>query len=569
MKTKTRLILSLGALTLLVFVIAGVSVLSIRQLRGEGGDVLKANYMSLAYMQDMLTAMNDSPATSMMRVKELLASQQANITEEGEAQATAGLAQALNHWERSGQDSLSSKELIARIREVLDLNRDAIVRKAALAEERGDAALAWITIAGTLCALIALSMLFGMAEFLSAPIRALTTGIDRIAQGNYRERIHMDRKDEFGHLADRFNAMAGELEKWENSNLARIMEEKARAEAVIQSLQDASIGFDDQGIILFANQHALDLLNITSGELVGRQREDVERTNDLLRAVLKGTHQGPLKIVKNGREQFFNLEHVPILKSGQRLGTVAVVRNITPFEEKDRAKTHFLATISHELKTPLASTDIGLSLLERQTNGVLSTAQSEILTDLRKDHQRLVRIVSELLDLAQVETGNIRMNLSEQPLDILIEEALGAVRRQGEHKQLVFSRRTGGHDLWINGDADKTVWVIVNVLSNAVRHSPVGGVITLETGMSAGAVTLSVSDQGPGISAEEERLLFKRFTPGSGHGHGTGLGLAIAREFMQAMGGDIAHRSGSGGGATFILTFAAVSRRDDGSEPKP
>jgi PAS domain S-box-containing protein len=486
------------------------------------------------------------------------------VTETGEAEATDGLEKALEAWIRNAADSTSSKAVLAQIRTVLDLNRDAIVRKAARAEQRGDQAMTWITLTGTLCALIALSMLFGMAEFLSAPIRALTTGIDRIAQGNYRERIMLDRKDEFGHLADRFNAMAAELEKWETSNLARIMEEKARAEAVIQSLQDASIGFDEQGIILFANQHALDLLNLDPLDIVGKDRNEVERINDLLREVLNATHHGPLKIVKDGREQFYTLEHTPILRSGVRLGTVAVLRNITTFEEKDRAKTHFLATISHELKTPLASTDIGLSLLER--GGGLGKEQGEILRDLRKDHQRLVRIVSELLDLAQVETGNIRLSLAEHALDPLIQEALDAVRLQAERKGLLFARRTGGDDLRIKGDADKTVWVLVNILTNAVRHSPQNGVITLETSGHGGSVVLSISDQGPGIPKADVPKLFRRFSTGPGVDHGTGLGLAIAREFMHAMGGDIDLRAADGEGAVFVLTFAATYRRSDGNQ---
>ncbi len=563
MNTKTRLLLSLGALTFLVFVLAGVGIASINQLRGEGGDVLRANYMSLAYMGDMLAALEEAPETGIPRAKGQLALQQANITEIGEQEATAALATALADWEVSGHDSLATKTLAARIQRVVELNRDAIVRKAEQAEQRGDKAVVWITLTGTLCALISLSMLFGMAEFLSAPIRALTAGIDRVAQGNYRERILLDRKDEFGHMADRFNAMAGELEKWENSNLSRIMEEKSRAEAVIQSLQDASIGMDEQGHVLFANQQALDLFEVDASEIVGRPVSEVSRVNDLLRVVLSGERQGPLKIVKEGREQFHTVEHVPILRSGQRLGTVAVLRNITPFEEKDRAKTHFLATISHELKTPLASTDIGLTLLERQTSIRSEPDRMAIVADLRKDHQRLVRIVSELLDLAQVETGNIRVTMTTGPLDHLLDEALDALKVTGLQKDLIFAKRTGNDDVLVRADTDKAVWVLVNILGNAIRHSPQNGIITIEAALDGDRVNLSISDQGTGIPPADQAHLFERFAPGSGTQHGTGLGLSIAREFMQAMGGSITYDPSPKEGTTFVLTFAAVQAGDD------
>ena len=560
MKTKARLYLSLGALTLLVFVLAVVSLATIWRLRGEGRDLLKANYTSIEYMQGMLEAMNEPADTvaAAARLKNLLAKQRSNITESDEERATEELAKALMEWTRTGRDPLASIALHERINAVTEINRNAILHRVGETEQRGESALVWISLTGTFCALIALSLLFSIPEHLVEPIRKLTEGIDRIANGNYRERVDLYRNDEFGHMADRFNAMAAELEKWENSNLARIMEEKARAEAVIHSLQDASIGLDEQWNILFANQQALDLLHLAEEDVIGRPGSEVAATSDLLRAMLSGDRQGPLKIVKEGREQFFTLEHVPITKSGERLGTVVVLRNVTPFEEKDRAKSHFLATISHELKTPLASTDIGLTLLERQQAARLAPDQAAIVSDLRKDHQRLVRIVSELLDLSQAETGNIRVSTAACELDRLMEEALAAVKVAGQQKDILFARPTGKESLRVLADPDKAAWVLVNVLSNAIRHSPARGVIRMDTIVHGALVALAISDQGPGVPMAEQGRLFERFAPGSTPQHGTGLGLSIAREFMRAMGGNIVYDPIGTEGATFILTFAAV-----------
>ncbi len=558
MKTKARLLLSLGALTFLVFVLAGVGIASINQLRGEGGQVLRANYMSLAYMEDMLAALEEAPETGIPRAKEQLALQQANITEVGELEATTALAVAFAAWETSGQDSLVTRTLTARIRSILELNRDAIVRKAAQAEERGDKAVVWITLTGTLCALVALSMLFGMAEFLSAPIRALTAGIDRVAQGNYRERIILDRKDEFGHMAERFNAMASELEKWESSSLSRIMEEKTRAEAVIQSLQDASIGLDDHERILFINQEALDLLGLHEINTTGKLAAEVAKGNDFLRHILNDKSSAPFKAVVDGKENYFVSGSTPIQGPNGVIGTLFTIRDITPFKERDLAKTNFLATISHELKTPLASTDIGLTLLERQSATTLTADQGAIVSDLRKDHQRLVRIVSELLDLAQAESGNIRVQLTELSLDRVVQDALAAVKVSAQQKGILFAVRTHDNEPRVRADADKAVWVLVNLLSNAVRHSPQRGVVTIDTADAEGKVTLSIIDQGPGIPAIEQERLFERFAQGASAHKGTGLGLSIAKEFMQAMGGDIRLDRGVTNGASFLLTFAAV-----------
>ncbi len=559
MRTKARLTLALGALALLVFVLAAVSFATIWSLRGEGRGLLQANYMSIEYMQGMLAAVDGRADRSAGdRLRALLAKQQANITEGGEQQATTDLAEAVETWTRGNADPASTALLRQRIERIVDLNKEAILRRVAAAESKGENALVWIGLTGTFCALIALSMLFSIPEYIVDPIRRLTEGIDRIAQGHYGERVRLERTDEFGHMADRFNAMAAELERWQNSNLARTVEEKVRAEAVINSLQDASIGLDPQRVVLFANQRALDLLAMEAAHIVGRNADEVARTNDLLRALLEGHQQGPMKIVKDGREQYFLFEHQPIDRSGELLGTMIVLRNITPFEEKDRAKSYFLATISHELKTPLSSTDIGLSLLERQGAKGLTPEQVAIVADMRKDHQRLVRIVSELLDITQVETGNIRVNVAEHRVVDLLDEALAALKVTAQQKDILFARRPGDEGSVERADRDKAVWVLVNLLGNAVRHSPVRGVITIGITMDGAHVRLSISDQGPGIPAAEQSRLFSRFAPGAGPTHGSGLGLSIAREFMLAMGGGIMFEPSTNQGATFVLTFATA-----------
>ncbi|MBP7514170.1 MAG: HAMP domain-containing protein [Flavobacteriales bacterium] len=560
MKTKARLTLALGALTLMVFILAGVGFATIWSLRGEGRGLLQANYTSIEYMQGMLTILDErsDSASARERTLQLLQRQQANITESGEDQATVELARSLDTWFNTGVDPDSTEVLRSRIARIVELNRDAIGRRVAAAERKGENALVWIGLTGTFCALIALSMLFSIPEHIVDPIRKLTEGIDRIAQGHYGERVELRRSDEFGHMADRFNAMAAELERWKNSNLARTLEEKARAEAVINSLQDASIGLDLQGVVLFANQQALDLLAINATDIVGRHADVVARESDLLRALLTDHRPGPLKIVKDGREQFFLCEHQPIDRAGERLGTIVVVRNVTPFEEKDRAKSYFLATISHELKTPLSSTDIGLSLLERQHAEGLTPEQAAIVADMRKDHQRLVRIVSELLDITQVETGNIRVSVADHRMDDLLDEALSALKVTAKQKDILFARRTTEDEVIVRADRDKAVWVLVNLLGNAVRHSPDRGVITIGTTKDGGHIQLTISDQGPGIPPDVQARLFNRFAPGSGPRHGTGLGLSIAQEFMLAMGGGIAFEPSAYEGATFVLTFATA-----------
>jgi PAS domain S-box-containing protein len=552
MKTKTRLTAWLGILTLLVLVLGGVSLGTIWNLGSEGKDVLKANYNSIEYSQHMLEALDLEGDTAKRShvLMEQLANQQANITEVGEGELTKQLARAIGTFRSSPGDLANSRELRKHLNGVIDLNRSAIIRKAADGEHRADKAFVWISIAGTLCFLIAFTLFLSLPERIAEPIRVLTEGIDRIAAGQYSERVELQSGGEFGHMADRFNAMADELERWENSNLARVMEEKARAEAVINSLRDASIGLDDQGRILFMNRQALELCGLQEQDLLGQHATDVAARNDLLRHLLSDKASTPFKVVVDGRDQFYAAESTPINGSNGVLGTVHTVRNITPFQERDQAKTMFLATISHELKTPLASTDIGLSLLERRP--AESPEQAAIVADLRKDHQRLVRIVSELLDMAQVESGQLKLETAPHPLAPSVEEACSAVHGIAASKGIAVLNELphGLPNALI--DPERTAWVMVNLLGNAIRHAPMGSNVEVKGTADETSILLVVSDTGPGIPPEFRDHLFQPFGEGAA---GTGLGLSIARRMMEAMGGSITAEAGIPGGTVIQLRF--------------
>lgn len=556
MRTKTRLTIWLGILTLLVLVLGGISLGTIWNMGSEGKNVLTANYNSIDFARRMLDAIESEGDTARRSAILLaqLAAQQGNITERGEAGLTAQLASAVRTFRSSSADITRTRALRKDLNAIIDLNRAAIARKAQEAEDRADMAFLWISVAGTFCFLITFTLFLSLPEHIAEPIRILTEGIDRIAAGDYRERVEIEGNTEFRHMAERFNAMAGELQRWENSNLARVIAEKARAEAVINSLQDASIGVNDEGILLFANQQALELLNLDAREVVNQPVSELTARNDLLRHIMSSGAATPFKIVLDGKENYFTGSAVPIRSSSGPLGQLHVIRNITPFQERDLAKTNFLAAISHELKTPLASTDIGLGLLERSSP--LGNEQREIVNDLRKDHARLLRIVSELLNLAHAENGKLSILRAPFRMSVAVDEAITALKSVSD-QQGITVRQVGISALpMVLGDADRTVWVLVNLLGNAMRHAPKGSEIGIGGVREAEQVLISVRDQGPGIPRALRPHMFERFRHGRSRDEPhAGLGLAICREFMNAMGGDITYADDQVIGATFTLTF--------------
>ncbi len=543
--------LTLGTLFLfaLLLLSSGLGIYQLSRLKEDAKAILADNYESVRYVEAMQEALyhKDQKAFG-----EHLLPQEGNATEVGEAELNAKLRKDLDQWNANGVPPAS---LHTDLTGVLRVNLDAIDRKNEAAMTTAQAAQFRLWGIASLTLVIGLVFSIAFPRLITEPIERLRIAVEEVAKGNYRHRIPMFRGDELGALSTSFNNMSEELESWENSNLSLVMTEKSRVEAILNSMVNAAFGVDHEGRVIFANLKAAELLGLGEAELVGRSIDELVARNDLLRYVLAEGDSRPFKAVLGGKEQFFTSSNSPIRSAKGDLGTVHLLHNITPFQERDEARTHFLATISHELKTPLASTDLGLGLLENSP--VLDDEQRAILEDLRKDHQRLVKIVSELLDLTQIETGRIRVELGDHPLGGIVHKAVGAIHMAADAKQLRIDVRIEPNTLAVNTDAEKSSWALINLLSNAVRHSPEQGIITLSTKQEGNTVLLSVSDEGPGLSEDQQAHLFERFNPYASSG--SGLGLSIARDFMRAMNGDIYLAASSEKGTSFTISFAAAS----------
>jgi signal transduction histidine kinase len=395
---------------------------------------------------------------------------------------------------------------------------------------------------------------------VSGPISKLNEAIKALSEKDYNYRLHINRKDEFGELAQAFNTMAEKLDEYEHSNLATILFEKQRAETVIQTMKDASLGIDVSGKVLFANQQALQLLNLKEADVINKSQEEVSRRNDLFRFLLQENNGTPFKIVVENKENYFTKEINDITQDGQKTGRVIVFKNITPYKELDLAKTNFIATISHELKTPLASIDLSLKLLKDQRTGNLNDEQHELVEHIKDDKNRLVKIVGELLDLSQVETGNIRLNIQSVNVNKVLDFALQSVQMQATQKQIVLEVIKDNNDeLHCKADPEKTTWVLTNLLTNAIRYSSTPSKIITSIKSVDSKVQFSVQDFGKGISQEEQSRIFEKFYKTKDDiKSGTGLGLAIAKDFIISQGGKIWVESEEGKGSLFAFELPKV-----------
>ena len=571
MKIKDKLILGLGSLFLLILLIIGLSVFYVNRLSDDTKNILVANYNSLAYSREMLLTLDEnilSPDVS-QRFEQSLRKQEANVTEIGEREATQKLRIDYENIRNNSKDTSLYITIRKDLADVMMLNMEAIQRKSDIANKTSGDANTWLMAIGTLCFIIALTLLFNLPGNIANPIKELTLSIKSIAAKNYSERVNYDTKDEFGEMAVAFNSMAEKLQEYNNSNVAKLMTEKKRIETLINNIHEPVIGLDENKRILFINDEALNITNTSSEQIIGKPAQDVAMGNDLIRMLIKELFEpvadkGPLKIFADNKESYFQKEIIPINiiptgeKVEQHIGDVIFLKNITPYKELDFAKTNFLATVSHELKTPISSIKMSTQLLENEKIGALNTEQSSLVSNIKEDAARLLRITSELLNMTQLESGKIQLQIAgAQPENILnraIENNAAAANEKHIQLQLDIPENLP----MIHVDADKTAWILSNLLSNAIRYSYEYSTIIASISLNAQHSTLnfSVKDNGQGIAPQHLPHIFERYyrVPGSKK-EGTGLGLSISKDLIEAQKGTITVKSDYGAGSEFVVTL--------------
>ncbi|MFT4154850.1 ATP-binding protein [Parafilimonas sp.] len=549
-----------GTLFLFVLLIlTGVSgMYYLGRLKDESKNVLQDNYESLAYCHSMQNALNNVEAgieKSKDSFELNLQKQEANITEPGEKKVTSSLRSSFSRIKNGDTVKQNFRLVEMQLQQILQLNMQAIQNKNNIARKTADEAFTVISLLSGLVFLIAFSFLLNFPSVVTKPILQFTEAIKEVSNKNYAHRIHIDNKDEFGKLADAFNEMAARLQYFENSNLNRLMFEKSRAESVINSLKDASIGLDKNNVVLFANEQALQLLNIRNEDIIGKNADDVAKHNDLFKFLMENNSSAPFKIVVQNRENYFIKEVIDIAQN-ETQSKVIVVKNITSFKELDEAKTNFIATVSHELKTPLAASDFSLKLLEDGRTGSLSGEQKELIENLKQDNQRMLKILSELLNMSQVEAGRIQLNIKQVNPKNIIENAVHAVETNAKEKNISIKNYVEENLPLINADEDKTTWVLNNFLTNAIKYSPEDAMIEASVYKKDNTIIFSVKDRGKGIAQEYQSRIFDRYfkVPGSNE-KGTGLGLAISKDFIEAQGGAVWVESEPDKGAVFSFSL--------------
>jgi len=577
MSIKNNLRAGIGFLFLMSLLSSALAVYYIYRLSGDSKAILKDNYSSLVFMKniDQVLDQPGTPGKSQLNIIERnILDEENDITEVGEKQMADSLYADFKTYKALLDRPQAIAAPLLKIKKsaygIVQVNMDAIERRNKTANNTANTAIVIVICISSLCMIIALLFLIRFPGYITKPIDELTEGITEVANKNYEMRLLFTSKNEFWRLAEAFNQMAAKLFMYENSSQAKIRHEKLRVETIVKNVTDGIIGFDENDIIIFINPVAAKLLEIEDKSIIGRSIEQVVADNYLFNKLINEPEQfNDLKLYLDGKESYFTKELFEIYNpdeehsfkndegSSKPIGQFILLKNITRFYELDEAKTNFIATISHELKTPISSLKLSLKLMEDKRYGTITKFQKELIDSINDDSNRLLKITSELLDMGQVETGKLLLSFAGTHPYNIIKYSCETIRFIAEQKQITLNIKCPKilPEVW--ADLDKTAWVLINFLSNAIKYSYEGSTIDITVKKhSSTMIEFAVKDYGKGIDEMYLPRIFERYfkVPGSAFQvSGTGLGLAIAKDFISAQGGQIGVESKINEGSRFFF----------------
>jgi signal transduction histidine kinase len=608
---RHRIFLTLAPLLAILALLGGGGFVLLSQLGGRIDVILRENYDSVIYMERLHEALERIDSSFQFalagREKEAreqyaeywnmfrayLEKEQNNITLPGEQELVDRLtalsaayrlegdaffalpATPDRHRAYFGEQGRSGlldtfKGIKAVSGQILRMNQDHMQQASRDARETAASSLVWFGLGLAVAAVLAVYLALHTGRTLLQPIQAVTESALAIGAGNLDQVVPVLSNDELGQLAGAFNTMARQLRDYRQSQQARMLRLQQTSQATINAFPHPVLVVDNQGRVEMANPAARRILGVMpdSGEDKAPITWQPPPALRLPLAEALGSQRDYLPegfeqtiLLRAGIQDLVFLPRVLAIRDpyGATLGAAVLLEDVTRFRLLDQVKSDLVATVSHELKTPLTSIRLAVHVLLEETLGPLTPKQLELLLDARDNTGRLLAMINNLLDLARLERGGERLSVQpEQPLTLL-QEAANAIRPRAEDKGIAVVVDAPVDLPPVAVDVEQLGHALHNLLDNALRHTHRGGRITLAAHAMNGAVVLSVADTGVGIPPEHLPHVFDRFfrVPGQDQEGGTGLGLAIVREIVTAHSGTVTCESRPGVGTTFTLTLPA------------
>jgi two-component system, OmpR family, sensor histidine kinase VicK len=421
-------------------------------------------------------------------------------------------------------------------------------------------------VAAVIAILAGLLISIVISKAITKPIDEMKKQTLQIARGDYSGQVHVYGRDELGQLANAVNNLSVKVEESQESTES----ERQRLDSVLTNMTDGVIATDRRGCVIIMNDEAASFLDITEKEALGQSILDIL---DIRRKYnLRDLIENPDETIMDRSDAHHDLilhAHFSLIQreSGFVSGLVCVLHDVTEQQKIDNDRKEFVSNVSHELRTPLTSVH---SYIEALQDGAWQDSKiaPQFLKVTQEETDRMIRMINDLLTLSRMDSGTQKIdkelvNINElfnyilNRFDMIIKSDDNNNQTTKKHYQIV--RHFSQDDLWVEVDTDRFTQVIDNLMNNAIKYSPDGGVIICSLYRTNNSVILSVKDQGLGIPRSSIPHIFDRFyrvdKARSRKQGGTGLGLAISKEVIQALDGRIWVESTEGRGSTFYISL--------------
>lgn len=407
--------------------------------------------------------------------------------------------------------------------------------------------------------------IFFMNKFLN-PISNLIDTIKKVKNGDLNARANIISKDEIGMVSTEFNEMTEKIKLFEESTLGKLMAEKNKSLVIVKSISEPLMVLDNNYKIALLNRACEDFFRIKEESALNKHFLEVIRNSEVFDYITNVANQKESQdnqklicIKSDNRRYYFNITVTIVTGKNKEIDYIVVLyQNVTELKELENLKSDFISTVSHEFKTPLMSLIMGTSLMMEENLGTLNKEQLEVMCAIKEDGEKLSDLVNNLFQISKVEYSNDIFKIEACSIREIIEASYRTFLKAAEEKGVKLYYEMEDNLPKVLGDFEKLVWVINNIIVNALKFTSEGDEVSIKAFVSQEKMCISVHDTGIGISEEYIDKIFIKFFSVDAYGNnkkGTGLGLSICKEIVEAHAGEIWCESQVGAGSTFTFTI--------------
>jgi NtrC-family two-component system sensor histidine kinase KinB len=558
-----------------LFLVIGVKIAS-----GTSPKMIHVNYDSIAAAAQMRQAIDElkNPASYPEKDKDqsadafekALTFEEGNVTEPGEKEIARKLRSDWNELRK--QISPLNQELFLSLRKSLDslvkVNEEGMFNLAHSNEELSDRVMLGSILFFLVSLVIAVVFADSLSRRIALPLKNIAEALHRRPAIGRRLKLIEPDTLELMILTTELNRLWERVIQTEKVNVQELISQKSKLESVLESVEDALLVVDREGIVTQANRCLQDLVVLPFDKIRGQKWNDLPTLNEnymKLRSLFSQESLDSLEAeleLKGTKRQYSARSRDILAPNGSEVAKLYLLHDITEKRQKERFRSEFIDLLSHELKTPLQSLGTATELLVGQ-RAALPEQTKPLVDTILEDVERIKAVANEFVQVTQSHSKILKISLQKVALSHVINEWVKPFKIVAKDRQIRLNVKQEGSDvIWANLDQVKFPWVISNLLSNAIRFSPTNSEVEIFITDRNGAVEIQVRDEGPGISEEDQRKMFDPFfqgnqgavSPSGGKGL-FGIGLTITKEVVEAHDGRIEYYRRQPRGSQFRITL--------------